>query len=49
MTLGDRIGDRMRSRLLEMCREVRMQGADYREKFAEQEGNPALPASFGRR
>ena len=31
MTLGDRIGDRMRSRLLEMCREVKMQGADYRE------------------
>jgi DNA replication protein DnaC len=31
MTLGDRIGDRMRSRLLEMCREVKMRGADYRE------------------
>jgi DNA replication protein DnaC len=31
MTLGDRIGDRMRSRLLEMCREVKMKGADYRE------------------
>ena len=27
MTLGDRIGDRMRSRLLEMCREVKMHGA----------------------
>jgi DNA replication protein DnaC len=35
--LGDRIGDRMRSRLLEMCREVKMLGADYREKFADQE------------
>ncbi len=37
MTLGDRIGDRMRSRLLEMCREVKMQGADYRETFGQQE------------
>jgi DNA replication protein DnaC len=37
MTLGDRIGDRMRSRLLEMCREVKMQGADYRESFAQEE------------
>lgn len=31
-TLGDRIGDRMRSRLIEMCRIVEMNGEDYREK-----------------
>jgi len=31
-TLGDRIGDRMRSRLLEMCRIVTMDGQDYRER-----------------
>ena len=31
-TLGDRIGDRMRSRLLEMCRIVTMEGHDYRER-----------------
>lgn len=36
-TLGDRIGDRMYSRLLEMCREVRLQGLDYRERFADEE------------
>jgi DNA replication protein DnaC len=35
--LGDRIGDRMRSRLLEMCREVKMQGADYRETLGREE------------
>jgi DNA replication protein DnaC len=29
-TLGDRIGERMRSRLLEMCRVVEMKGADFR-------------------
>ena len=29
-TLGDRIGERMRSRLIEMCRVVEMAGADYR-------------------
>jgi DNA replication protein DnaC len=48
MTLGDRIGDRMRSRLLEMCREVRMQGTDYREKFAGQEARQNF-SSAGRR
>jgi DNA replication protein DnaC len=32
-TLGDRIGERMRSRLHEMCRIVRMEGADFRQKF----------------
>jgi DNA replication protein DnaC len=30
-TLGDRIGERMRSRLHEMCRVVRVEGADYRQ------------------
>jgi DNA replication protein DnaC len=30
-TLGDRIGERMRSRLHEMCRIVEMQGVDYRQ------------------
>jgi DNA replication protein DnaC len=33
-TLGDRIGDRMRSRLLEMCVVVEMRGKDYREKVS---------------
>lgn len=31
-TLGDRIGNRMRSRLHEMCRIVTMEGTDYRER-----------------
>jgi DNA replication protein DnaC len=31
-TLGDRIGDRMRSRLHEMCRIITMQGSDFRLK-----------------
>jgi DNA replication protein DnaC len=30
-TLGDRIGERMRSRLHEMCRIIRMEGADFRQ------------------
>jgi DNA replication protein DnaC len=30
-TLGDRIGERMRSRLHEMCRIIEMQGVDYRQ------------------
>jgi DNA replication protein DnaC len=38
-TLGDRIGDRMRSRLHEMCRFIRMEGEDFRQKFRS--------ASFG--
>src|SRR5579862_4544835 len=38
-TLGDRIGERMRSRLHEMCRIVKMEGADFRQKFRS--------ASFG--
>jgi DNA replication protein DnaC len=32
-TLGDRIGERMRSRLHEMCRIVKMEGADFRQKI----------------
>jgi len=32
-TLGDRIGERMRSRLHEMCRIVDVQGEDFRMKF----------------
>src|SRR5262249_11360911 len=31
-TLGDRIGERMRSRLFEMCRLIKVDGKDYREK-----------------
>jgi DNA replication protein DnaC len=38
-TLGDRIGERMRSRLHEMCRIVEMCGPDFRQKFKS--------ASFG--
>jgi DNA replication protein DnaC len=38
-TLGDRIGERMRSRLHEMCRIVEMRGPDFRQKFKS--------ASFG--
>jgi DNA replication protein DnaC len=30
-TLGDRIGDRMRSRLIEMCRIIPLHGADFRQ------------------
>ncbi len=33
MTLGDRIGERMRSRLCEMCRVVDLDAPDYRKKF----------------
>jgi len=32
-TLGDRIGERMRSRLFEMCHLVLVNGRDYRQKF----------------
>lgn len=32
-TLGDRIGERMRSRLHEMCRLVHMEGEDFRQNF----------------
>jgi DNA replication protein DnaC len=47
-TLGDRIGDRMRSRLLEMCREVKMLGQDYRERFADQEAGLSQTGSARR-
>jgi hypothetical protein len=30
-TLGDRIGERMRSRLHEMCKKVEIAGLDFRE------------------
>lgn len=33
-TLGDRIGERMRSRLMEMCTTVEMQGRDFRQSAA---------------
>jgi DNA replication protein DnaC len=32
-TLGDRIGERMRSRLHEMCRMIKMEGEDFRQKY----------------
>jgi DNA replication protein DnaC len=32
-TLGDRIGERMRSRLHEMCRVIKMDGNDFRQTF----------------
>ena len=32
-TLGDRIGERMRSRLHEMCRIIKLDGPDFRQKF----------------
>jgi DNA replication protein DnaC len=31
-TLGDRIGERMRSRLQEMCVVIEMRGEDFRQK-----------------
>jgi len=33
LTLADRIGERMRSRLFEMCRPVLVMGSDYRRNF----------------
>jgi DNA replication protein DnaC len=33
-TLGDRIGERMRSRLHEMCRIIKLDGLDFRQKFS---------------
>lgn len=35
-TLEDRIGARLRSRLFQMCRTVRMQGADFRRQIGQQ-------------
>lgn len=34
-TLGDRIGERMRSRLFEMCRLIQVDGKDFRHRFRE--------------
>jgi DNA replication protein DnaC len=39
-TLGDRITDRMRSRLMEMCKKVEMFGADYRGGVTRGVGSP---------
>lgn len=33
LTIGDRVGDRIRSRMHEMCRIVSMHGSDYRLKY----------------
>lgn len=44
-TLGDRIGERMRSRLHEMCKKVEMEGRDYRlhskKAYFQPVGGPA--------
>jgi len=37
-TLGDRIGDRMRSRLAEMCVRVEMSGEDFRQSVKKARG-----------
>src|SRR5207302_9863762 len=42
-TLGDRIGERMRSRLHEMCRVVQMDGSDFRQESKAQILDKALP------
>ena len=39
-TLGDRIGERMRSRLLELCRVVEMKGVDYRAGLDKKNPTP---------
>jgi DNA replication protein DnaC len=39
-TLGDRIGERMRSRLLEMCRVVEMKGEDFRAGLDKKKQTP---------
>jgi DNA replication protein DnaC len=36
-TLADRIGDRMRSRLFEMCKTIRMDGKDFRKEVKQAE------------
>jgi DNA replication protein DnaC len=35
--LGDRIGDRMRSRLFEMCKTIKMDGKDFRKEVKQAE------------
>src|SRR6476469_1677176 len=37
-SLGDRIGERMRSRRHEMCRIIKMEGEDFRQKFRSASG-----------
>jgi DNA replication protein DnaC len=45
-TLGDRVGERMRSRLFEMCRFIQIQGEDYRSNFRKSKvGPPLVPLS----
>ena len=39
-TLGDRIGERMRSRLLELCRVVEIKGVDYRAGLYKKNPTP---------
>lgn len=47
-TLGDRIGERMLSRLGEMCVVVEMEGPDYRKSLAGKATfAPAAPVRFG--
>ena len=48
-TLGDRIGERMRSRLQEMCAVVEMQGEDFRQKVKRATLVYAVVASTSRR
>jgi DNA replication protein DnaC len=46
-TLGDRIGERMRSRLHEMCKKVEMEGRDYRLHSKKAHFQPIeAPAKF---
>jgi DNA replication protein DnaC len=46
-TLGDRIGERMRSRLHEMCKKIEMEGSDYRVDSKRAKFQPiAAPARF---
>jgi DNA replication protein DnaC len=46
-TLGDRIGERMRSRLHEMCKKVGIEGSDYRVDSKRAKFQPiAAPARF---
>jgi DNA replication protein DnaC len=40
-TLGDRIGERIRSRLLELCRVVEMKGVDYRAGLDKKNPTPS--------
>ncbi len=44
-TLGDRIGERMRSRLHEMCKKVEIEGPDYREHSKRAQFQPISASS----